>query len=680
MRRRIPRRPRKTVFTYVRPFVYLVLFVLVFYYAYSFFFPGSDTPEISSDAPEVFLSIEQGNAQILLWGEETWDNAPDGVKLFQGDTIKTDSGSRSKLIFFDHSIFRLDERSRIALDFLSNKDKKREIHVSFYEGSLWTNIEKNVEEGSMVKILTPKYNFTSQGGAFNVSENSILSISGRGEVSVKHPEDDTILKKVEIGVGQQVVLSDLVLDELKTNSYTEIVEAISDSFKESEWYKWNQMKDGNISSFEEEPAEDDEEEDTNADEEDTEDAEDTEEEPDNDYVSITSPAKNSWTNEDTITVKGKILDEKVIKVSVDGKAANVSNTSFTVSNIELQSEGENILPVEIEDIDGKKKTAMRLTVTKDTESPSTASIATPVLSSGRTAEIDKPVQEIIGKVPQDTYKVTISYLKNGAYSPYVLDKYVPGRGEFQYFAKTEFGNLVEGKNTYKVTLEDRAGNESDSFEFTLVYTPSEEEEAPEEADNPEEENTEENTVSVNENSVLAITSPNGGSNVVLTELPVFLRGTTYPKTDRIKVNGKSVATYTAGNDLWAYKLDTSLGNIKEGDNAITVEAFDSAGAKLGETSINIIIKLEALLPPTINRPTSNSQFTSTQKNIIIGGVCSPKTSKITINGTPITYTKGQTQWSTTVDLNSGDNVFRVIAESASGSKSEAAEIIIRYEE
>lgn len=695
MRRRVRRLPRKSFYYYIRPFIFLVIIVFALYKGFAYLIPDDFTLPTEDKSAEVSLYVEKGNAQILLWGEEMWDNAPDGVKLFQGDTVKTDGQSRVKLISFDQSIFRLDQKSRVALDYLNNSNENRVIRLTFYEGSLWSEIEKYQKDGANVEINTPNYTLVSKGGTFSIDEDAIRSLGGTGIVQIKDPEDkDKDLREITIGIGQEIVLNQDLLEELRVNPDTEVLTAISDTFKDSDWYKWNQLKHGNIVAYEQDEEENDDEEDEadgdEEDEEEKEDEEDDDERDKKDRLVIDSPAQKSTTDESSITIKGTIKDEQIIEVTIGGKEAEIKNTKFQVLSVDLD-EGENSFPVIIKDLEGNETQLYTLLITRDTGNPDPATITEPQLSNGE-ADITESVQQIVGTVDtDDAYKVIVSHHDGSAYVPYTLDKYVPGTKQFRYYAKEEYGNLKAGKNMYQVVVVDRAGNESEPVEIVLNYTPSEEEEEEEEVEESTDDENEtaestssssesedEDAITVNSGQSLEITEPNQGKNVVLSELPIFLRGKTSTQTTKITVNGKEVSTYTSGNELWAYKLDLALGNVQEGQNEITVEAFDSNGSSLGSASITIIVKLDVILTPTITQPTTKASFDTDKTSIILAGTCSSQTTKVYVNGEHIVYSAGQTSWSTTVTLEEGENVFRVMAEGKGGEKSDEAEIIINF--
>lgn len=674
-RRRRPirrRMPRKNTYSYLRPFIALLLLVSVGYYVFGFFWGADNSNGTNGDESQVTLFVEKGSAKILLWGEENWDNAPDGVKLFQGDTVKTDIDSRVRMAFFDQSIVRLDERSRVSIESVdTSEDAEKAFQLDFEEGEIWAKIEKSSSEGGVVDLFADGYKLSSNGGTFSLTEDTIRCISGRAEIEIFNTEEGgVVLKTTSIGVGQEIVLTQEVIDELKTNSQAEVLSAISDNFEQSEWYEWNQFKDGNSSTFVEN------QEDEIGDETE-EDNEDQEQGP----ITFSKPFSGAALIAETVKVSGSINEETVVALYINEQKANIENGVFSAS-LELK-EGTNSFKVFIEDKEGIREQLDNYVLIRDTEKPQTPKITVPSLGSNNRIEITSDVQEISGTVPSNTEKVIVSFYDNGNYSPYALGKYEPGSTSFTYYARTSIGNLKSGENRYRVYTEDQAGNQSQPIEFTIIYTPQEEE-AVEEVieDTPsrpdENDNASTGTISINP-AGLSVTQPaKKDGRIVVNQAPIYLKGKTFSQTKRITINGKIVSTFTPGNSTWAYKLDLSLGNLREGSNNLTIKAYDEDGSELGSITEVVEYVVEKISAPIINRPTTDDVFEAENKRITIGGRCSSRSTKIYVNGEIISYKKGETDWSTEVELVPGDNNFSVYAEDSSGNKSSATRVTVIY--
>ncbi len=633
---------------------------------------------------KVFLNIENGSAKAMTVGSSDWDNAPDNIYLYKGEKLKTGSDGRVSLTFTDQSIVRVDNNSQVDLIQLKKKNEAIVIEVSLVDGQVWTKIERISNPDSRFTISTDLLAVDSRGGDIAVeAPGTVYVLDGTAQVSIKF--DDEIIKTVNVGVGQQLVIDDEIIAEINQGIEPDLIFALSDSFKTSAWYRWNVQKDGAITAFEESDEEDVE----------TQDLASTDDEDDDDItinpdrmVSITKPSPNSATASSTISIEGLYDPEKVQAVYVHGKkASNLDKNKWKISKLTLAVEGENELKIEAEDLSGVRTELDSFIITYDKTPPATPIIVDPGVND-ETVTIEDIEQIIEGTVSKDTYVVIVN--------DYRLSKYVPGSKKFAYYAKTAYGNLEVGENEYEVFAEDKAGNVSDVATITLVLeqetvdeaeTESEDEsesdddavgtqdpastEEADEADEPEPV-----PASTSEGGV-TITDPNGGESFTTSETEFDIKGAVPVGTVTVEVNDYKLSLFEEGDTTYRYSAKSSFGNLEIGEaNEFTVKAFDEDGKVLGTATITIDVESGTSGNPTITMPSTTGSYSTTLDQLVIGGDVGKWTTKVYINDEVLSdYIPGSEKWRKTVALTSGDNTFTI-----KGDGADSVSIVITYQE
>ena len=446
--------PRKRTRDYFMPFFIIVVVIAIIIFGWRTLNQVFIDDNRNSFNEKVFLNIENGSAKAMTVGNSDWDNAPDNIYLYKGEKLKTGSDGRVSLTFSDQSIVRVDNNSEVNLIELKKKGEATIIEVSLADGQIWSKVERVSNPDARFTVSTKLLTIDSKGGDVAVeSPGTVYVLDGTAQVSIKY--DDEIIKTINVGVGQQLVIDDEIIADINAEIEPDLIFALSDTFKTSAWYRWNMKKDGAITAFEESDEGEGDELDDEVDDED----EETTINPDR-MVSVTKPSPNSATSSSIISIEGLYNPEKVQAVYVNGKkASNLENNKWRISKLSLAIEGENELTIEAEDLAGVKTELDSFTVTYDKTPPATPVIVEP--GANDESVIIEDIEQIIeGTVDKDTYVVIVN--------DYRLSKYVPGSKEFAYYAKTAYGNLEAGENEYEVFAEDKAGNKSEPAMITLV--------------------------------------------------------------------------------------------------------------------------------------------------------------------------------------------------------------------
>ena len=598
-------------------------------------------------------------------GKSEWQNAPDKIYLYRGEKFKTGTDGRATFTFFDQSIMRLNTNTEVSFTSLKKKNDTHEIEIELVKGDAWAKVERITNPSSSFGITTDLITIDTRGGAFAISgPGTVYMMEGTAQIGIKY--DDDVIKTYNLGVGQQFLADAEKAQAIEKGDDVEVIFALSDQFKRTNWYRWNIKKDGAVNAFEEsdldetddeavgtqDPASQDEEED------------DTEEDLANvgRVVYVTDPSKNFETNKSTITIKGNFDADKINAVYVDGAKATVTGAGkWSVASVKLGFEGENEITIEAEELDGAKTTLDPLVVVYDKTAPDMPVFIDPG-ANDETVEIEDIEQIIEGTASKDTAALIVN--------DYRLTKYVPGSKEFTYFAKTVYGNLEVGDNEYKAIAEDKAGNQSEPAIITLTLTQEVADNADEESvgtqDPASDTDEEEELPQASSSGGVEITDPNNGESFTTSETEFEIIGTVPESTAKVEVNNYPLSLFKLGDTTFKYRAYVSIGNLKIGEkNTYTVKAYDEDDKLLGEASITIDIESGSSAAPIVTIPVSSGTYSTTLDTIVVGGTVGKWVTRMYVNDKELTeYIPGSEQWRTSINLNSGKNTLVVSAEKA----------------
>ena len=671
------RAPRKRARDYFMPFFIIVVIIAIIVFGWRMLNQLFIQDSLDTTNERVLLNIENGSAKAMMEGKSEWKNAPDNIYLYKGEKLKTGPDGRATLTYFDQSIIRLDKSSQIEFVQLKQKNEDNLIEVMLNEGHIWTKIERITNPDSYFTVSTDMLTIDSRGGIVAISyPGTVYVIEGTAQVGIKY--DDEIIKTINVGVGQQFMADADAVNDLNEGLEATLIFAMSDSFESSNWYRWNMRKDGAISAFEESDEEDEDDVETGS----STSVEEDESEGDEELiltdrlVSVTKPSSKSATNKSTITMEGLYDTDKVTAVYIDGRKATLSGTNkWKVYEVTLSGEGDNEISVEAEDNLGVRTTLDPFTITYDSVAPDMPEMTEPGENDAEVT-IDDVEQIISGSVSKDTYAVIVN--------DYKLSKYVPGSQEFQYYAKTAYGNLEIGENEYEVIAEDKAGNQSKPAMITLVLEQETVDEADDEEDDAEtgsdtsQEDDETLPASTSTGGVI-ITEPNGGESFTTSETEFDIKGTVPSDTAKVKVNGYTLTLYEAGDTTYRYSAKSSFGNLEIGEkNEYTVKAYDEDDKLLGSATITIDVQSGSASTPTITMPSTSGTYSTTLDEIVLGGTVGKWVQKIYVNDALLNgYIPGSEEWRKTITLSAGENTFTIYGEQ-NGDNTDSVSITISY--
>ncbi len=657
------RAPRKRGFDYIKPFIIILIIIGIIVVGWRLLnnmFLGESIDTLSQ---KVFLNIESGSVKAMTATDSEWKNVPDNIYLYEGESLKTKSDGRATLTFFDQSIVRLDKNSEVKFSSIKKVNEATNIELDLVEGKAWANIDFMSDSDSSFTTTTDLITVDSRGGVLAVTyPGTVYVVSGSAQVALKH--DDEIIKSVNVGVGQELMVDAKIIQDINEGLDKEILFALDDSFKASNWYRWNRQKDSALTAFEEsedeviiEEEEIDEEEVSEEDEAIISDR----------LLTVTRPASGTETNKNTISAEGLYDESRVSVVYINGASATLSGNKWNVSSIML-GDGENEISVEVEDGSGQRTKMDSIFVTFDDVAPVMPVIEEPG-SNDEEVTIADIEQIISGTVSKDTEAVIVN--------DYRLSKYVPGSEEFTYYAKMAYANLEVGENEYEVIAEDKAGNQSDTAKIILIL----EQETVDEkkAESEDEVSDDSEPAAATSSGGVKITSPNNGESFETTETAFEIKGNVPSNTAKVIVNDYQLQAFEAGDTTFKYRANSTLGTLVIGqNNTYTVKAYDDEDELLGSASISIDVESGSDGAPAFTMPTSDSTYTTSLDQLVIGGTVGKWVKMIYINGEKLNeYIPGSEEWSKTVTLNEGENVFEVYG--TNGEETPKVKLTITYQ-
>lgn len=465
--------PQKSFFAYIIPFLILIILGLIVFMLVRFW--NNLGNRSSSETSYAYMQTLEGEAKVMLWGSTEWTSVPQRtIKLFKGDSIRSLPGSKVKVSLFDKHSITLNGDSEIVISELRKENQTLHTALTLTKGETWVNVMRDINPNSTFLIQTDAFQLETKGATLDVEPNIARVIKGDVDVDIYKGEET--IKSTQIGVGQELVLTDLKVQSLVDNTDAELLSMLSDEFKLSGWYLFN-TEGKNIGSNQtgntvilEDPVL------PNI-------------ETDLEVVAkpvITSPAGDG--EEFTITgTKQKIsgmvkagtakviVNDYTLQSFTEGSTEWGYNADVKYGNLE---KGKNTYEVFAVDADGNKSKAAVITliygnVAEVVEKPTVVDeevVAKPeteteATSTGNLAEVsgelkitepnegeDLTTSEthfvISGTAPSNAVKIIVS--------GYTLQSFKSGDTTWRYTADPEYNNITVGEeNTYKVVVYDK---------------------------------------------------------------------------------------------------------------------------------------------------------------------------------------------------------------------------------
>ena len=491
--------PRKRPIDYILPFLIMISTGIIVVLGYQLW----ATLQGGEENNDIYVYIAQGNAKILPWGSGEWERAYNGTRILQEDSIKTQRGGRAVIELFDDHYVRLDEKTEVTFSDIKKNGDGYDISIKLLEGKIWINNDENSQtpikfrvstNHTLVKTVSTIYEVeqTDESEAVRVIKGDIIA-----DIMVNDNGQMRRVETLNIGVGQQAVITSADIEAYKEVRSPSVIDALSDEFRNSSFYKWNMAEDKHptdfsLSGINYNP--------DMFDEGATEDVS-TEEGSELAKPVVTTPSTLTFsTPESSLTIRGT-TSYLTKKMMVDVESGGDKQTyelnlyvpggtewSFAVSNAAgTLAPGMNTYEFYAIGEDGVKSEKTQLIVNYQTDEDQTDENATET-SEEDEEDTDLDLGPLVAPevesyngsdsnvVDTDTVKVvgSVSGAKEINVSGYTLKAFKPGDKTWVYYAKESLGNLDPGENTFTVTAIAPDGSKK-STTFTIVYNKDESE-------------------------------------------------------------------------------------------------------------------------------------------------------------------------------------------------------------
>jgi len=401
--------------------------------------------------------------------------------------------------FFNGTKIRLNNDTAVTLADLSKTSNSETIAINLDNGVAWVKGAKSAGvRDAHYEVRTADLLVKADGTVFEVESNDVQVVRVfEGDVSVdilvRVNGQERVASTVSVGVGQEITIDDAALNAFSQNQKPSILKAISEDFKNGDWYKWNVKEDSAPTDF-------------------------------SLYVGsakidigtlegsqpeILAPGSENMVEGDTVNnavagdssdvmFEGGVLEMPVITAP---KETTITNNSFVLqgtvaagtsqvvanSNIgdyELGKfekgsmgwsynvsqvignlvSGENVYKVYAVDKDGNRSDAAKIIITYNKE----AVVIEDKLTDPEVLTFNGADSSIV-----DTDIVTVEGSIKGAekvvVNGYTLSQFEAGATTWKYVARESVGNLNPGENTYEIYGVDPDGNKSAVVKFTITY-------------------------------------------------------------------------------------------------------------------------------------------------------------------------------------------------------------------
>ncbi len=580
------RAPNSRATDFIKPFLLIIILIGIIVAAWQFLGSaltgGGDT--LSSE--KIFLDIETGSAKAMTSGDDEWINVQTGIYLYEDEKLKTQSDGRVTLRLFDKDIVRLDKSTELQFASLSRDAVGGQTTLELKDGKLWVMIDKSGAITSEFTINTGLLSIKSSGGSFALSHPGMLYvITGSVKVDILH--EGKIVKSSTIGVGQELIIDEVIAADLANGTQKEVIFGLDDAFKSSNWYRWNQQQDGPVMPDDETEGGDDIEavDEEESDEEVVEEDEDEEIDENDKEAPAIPQIKKPGSNGDTVGIDD-IVEIIAGSVSSDTEAVIVNDYKLTKyvpgsKTFEYTAKvlfknlavGDNEYKVIAVDKAGNKSKAATITLVltqdvydeaqPDEEEEEDTADTTPAATATGGVKITAPNNgdnlstsetsfEIKGEVPTGTSKVIVN--------DYTLTGFSEGSTTFLYRANSTLGTLEIGAlNTYTAKAYDADDELLGSATITIDVESG-----------------------INGEGAPTITMPASSGTYETTLDQIVIGGTVGKWITRVRIDGANLDAYIPGSEEWkntvtlspgenSYNICAEKEGVEQGCSAITID-------------------------------------------------------------------------------------------------------------
>lgn len=409
-------RQRGALFKYIFPFLFLVVFgvaIVLGVQVYKFFYSSS----IKSYAS---MYIVSGQAQIKMWGSDSFSKAYSGMNVLQGDELSVVRDSKVVIKFFDDTLMRISGGSDIIFEEIVGNSSDNRIKIVLKNGEAWVNRTSVAASNTDFSILSGYASVKPTGAIFDIGSNKIFVISGSVIVDIYNEDMTATVDEFMVKTDQTALFDEDKLSKFwGFQSPNVVTDGLPDDFKNSVWFPWNMKEDNDPTDF--------------SDKIEKVESGDVVEDGDGDDESVDGVVDSGVDEDNAVDVGGVIGIGDSVGAGFPEK-------------------------------DGSEPTNLDLGTFSD---PKILKIG------GQSWDPSMSEKGIIVKTSPVKVEGVVSGASSVVIDGYTLQKFIPQKGNesFVYSLKPEFGNLKEGENIYEVYALSPDGLKSSLVRFKVMYEP-----------------------------------------------------------------------------------------------------------------------------------------------------------------------------------------------------------------
>jgi hypothetical protein len=481
-------------FKLLTPLFVLVMIIIVVWIIVKFitFLAGLNNANLDN-AAQVFVA--DGKVQTMGFGGEEFAPLFSGQTVLEGDRVRTLSGGKAVVTVFEGVTVRMDESTDILFEELENDENKGTAIIKVNAGDIWVNKADDADPNYEISITTDYLSVRAAGTVFAVHAGlpEIVRVID-GDVLVDVLDVKDVLDQINMGVGQEAILTSGAFESFKLRETPSILGSISADFQGTDWYKWNISEDKDPTSFQVDPALTGDnstviESETPAEFDSTTPETGEPEEVTTSTIEapvVTFPEYGVTITDETINILGNAPTgaEKIMVTSFEETTPSpyilkgYKAGDATWKYIAKFDGGEGNMIVgenryEVVAIDSAGEESEVATIMFIYEPADNTVVNSPDELAAPTISIvnDQPAGEkfVLSEDRAYVEGQVGTWAKSVVVNDYTLREYKAYSGKFSYILSPEFDNLVEGDNVINMYAVDSQGNKSPVGTFTITW-------------------------------------------------------------------------------------------------------------------------------------------------------------------------------------------------------------------
>ncbi len=207
-----------------------------------------------SDSKGAYMHIVEGSVEMRTWGTEDFFALSSDALVLQGDELKTSEGAKVIIEFFDGTIMRVDGGSDVVFEEMNSDDGEAMLTLMLVDGRIWFNKIYKDTGATEISVKMDDATINSDMATVFEAENEfeeVVRVIHGDELTVDifTEDNEKVVETETVGIGQEIVFSENVLQSYWQYKSPSVLTAVSDEFKLSDFYLWNIKEDKKPTEF-----------------------------------------------------------------------------------------------------------------------------------------------------------------------------------------------------------------------------------------------------------------------------------------------------------------------------------------------------------------------------------------------------------------------------------------------